>query len=91
MESAPRLDRFPSQQLFANRTVSGLDENEVREEEEEGLSDWGTTVVDAVQKEVVNSSVGWDSDNRGVGGSIVIPSYMKSEESSFESGSGVTP
>ena len=48
-------------------------------------------MVDAVQKEVVNSSVGWDSDNRGVGGSIVIPSYMKSDESSFESGSGVTP
>ena len=48
-------------------------------------------MVDAVQKEVVNNSAGWDSGNRGVGGSIVIPSYMKSDESSFESGSGVTP
>ena len=91
MESAPRLERFPSQQLFAKRTVSGLDENEVREEEDEGLSAWGTAVVAAVQKEFVKSSLGWDSDKRGVGGSIVIPSYMKSEESSFESGSGVTP
>ena len=48
-------------------------------------------MVAAVQKEFVKSSLGWDSDKRGVGGSIVIPSYMKSEESSFESGSGVTP
>ena len=39
---------------------------------------------------MVNKSDGWDA-GLGVGGSMVIPSYMKSDESSFESGSGVTP
>ena len=39
---------------------------------------------------MVNKSDGWDP-GLGVGGSMVMPSYMKSDESSFESGSGVTP
>ena len=40
--------------------------------------------------DIVKKSEGWGF-TLGEGGSIIIPSYMKSEESSFESGSGVTP
>ena len=76
--------------MFANRTVSGLDENDVKEEDDEGLfPSWGTGIDDCV-KDMVNKSDGWDV-GFGVGGSMVMPSYMKSDESSFESGSGVTP
>ena len=68
--------------------MSGFDEKEVREEDEEGFSAWGF-VFDGVN-DMLNTSGGWEF-GLGVGGSIVIPSYMKSEESSFESGSGWTP
>ena len=81
---------FSSKPLLANLTVSGFDENDVREEDDEGLfPSWGTGIEDCV-KDIVNKSDGWEV-GFGVGGSIVIPSYMKSDESSFESGSGVTP
>jgi hypothetical protein len=70
--------------LLANRTVSGFDENEVKEEEDEGFCS-GIPVKNGSVK-----SGGWVA-GLGVGGSMVIPSYIKSEESSFESGSGVTP
>ena len=68
--------------------MSGFDEKEVREEDEEGFSARGF-VFDGVN-DMLNGSGGWEF-GLGVGGSIVIPSYMKSEESSFESGSGWTP
>ena len=78
---------FSSHPLLANRTVSGFDENDVKEEEDEGFCSGGP------DENGVNGIVkfgGWVA-GLGVGGSMVIPSYIKSEESSFESGSGVTP
>ena len=68
--------------------MSGFDEKEVREEDEEGFSTWGTVMVGV--NDMLKKSEWWEF-GLGVGGSIVIPSNMKSEESSFESGSGWTP
>ena len=76
-----------SHPLLANRTVSGFDENEVKEEEDEGFPSGGT--VENGVSGMMNS--GGLEPGIGVGGSMVMPSYIKSEESSFESGSGVTP
>jgi len=67
--------------------VSGFDENEVKEEEDDGFWSGGPVEngVNGIEKS------GGCVAGLGVGGSMVMPSYIKSEESSFESGSGVTP
>ena len=81
--SASALLLFSSAKPFGRRAVS-LDEKEVTEEGEEVFSVWARVIGFTFKVLGASGTVGESC-------STMMPSYMKSEESSLESGSGITP